>query len=142
MKQLAKMLALVADQFKDKFDKGGQPYFLHCLYVMQNCNSKDENTLCIALGHDIIEDTPLRGEDLTEMGFNKYIVDGIDTLTRRDHQSYEDYIKRISMYPHLVPIKLADLDHNSKFTRLKGLTKADFDRMEKYQKAYVYLSKI
>ena len=36
-------------------------------------------------------------------------------------------------------IKLTDLEHNSKITRLKGLRKKDFDRLEKYHRAYTYL---
>ena len=36
-------------------------------------------------------------------------------------------------------VKLRDLEHNSKITRLKGLRKKDFDRLEKYHRAYTYL---
>ena len=39
-------------------------------------------------------------------------------------------------------VKLADLKDNSDITRLKGLSKKDFDRMEKYHRSYIYLSKI
>lgn len=39
-------------------------------------------------------------------------------------------------------VKLADLKDNSDITGLNGLTKKDFDRMEKYHKSYVYLSSI
>ena len=39
-------------------------------------------------------------------------------------------------------VKLADLKDNSDITRLKGLRKADFDRMEKYHRSFIYLSKI
>jgi len=34
MKMLAKMLTLVVTKFEGKTDKGGKPYFLHCLRVM------------------------------------------------------------------------------------------------------------
>ena len=37
-------------------------------------------------------------------------------------------------------VKKKDLEHNSTITRLKGLRKADFDRLEKYSRSYVYLS--
>jgi len=39
-------------------------------------------------------------------------------------------------------VKQADLEHNTQISRLKGLTKSDFARIEKYHKAYTYLSKI
>ena len=37
-------------------------------------------------------------------------------------------------------IKLADLEHNSKITRLKNLSKKTFDRLELYCQAYTYLN--
>ena len=56
--------------------------------------------------------------------------------------SYDDYIKKIATDKDAVKVKLADLKDNSDITRLKGLTKKDFDRMEKYHRSYIYLSKI
>ena len=43
MDNLAKMLALVATKFKNKQDRQGKPYFLHCIHVMQTCGLEDEN---------------------------------------------------------------------------------------------------
>lgn len=51
------------------------------------------------------------------------------------------YIKNIAGDPDAKAIKLADLKDNMDTTRLKKLRKKDIDRMEKYHKAYVYLSK-
>lgn len=144
MKLLAKMLALVATEFKNKQDRQGKPYFFHCFHVMQTCGLTDENSLCIALGHDLIENTNITFEYLMEE-FNAEIANGINCLTHKLGH-YDDYIKTISVYPFVgekcTKIKLADLRHNMDASRLKGLTKKDFDRMEKYMRAYTYLSKI
>lgn len=51
-----------------------------------------------------------------------------------------NYIKALSVHPIAKEIKKRDLEHNSKITRLKGLRKKDFDRLEKYLIAYTYLS--
>lgn len=56
--------------------------------------------------------------------------------------SYDNYIKMIVVNDDARRVKLADLEDNSRITRLKGLTKKDFDRMEKYHRSYVYLSKV
>ena len=141
MKLLAKMLALVATKFQDEVDRQDKPYFLHCLHVMQTCGLKDENSLCIALGHDLVEDTDVTVKYLEE-NFNEEIAMGISVLTKPTNQTYDDYIKFVSNHHSIVPIKLADLRHNMDASRLKGLTKKDFDRMEKYMRAYTYLSKI
>ena len=142
MKELSKMLKLTAEKFADKLDKGGKPYFLHCLRVMNNV-TQNENTMCAALGHDLLEDCPeIDVFELLKMGFNKRIVQLIQILTHhKETETYEDYIKRISLDATASEIKLADLRDNSDITRLKGLTKKDIDRLEKYHRAYVYLSK-
>lgn len=137
MKKLGKMFALVADKFKDKVDKQGQPYILHCIYVMQNCKLFDEDSLCIALGHDLLEDTDVTGNYLVDE-FGLDIASGISVLTRQKDVDYDSYIKRISSWPNLIPIKKADLEHNTQVSRLKGLTKKDLDRLEKYHRSYTY----
>ena len=138
---LAKMFALVADKFQDKVDKGGMPYFLHCIYVMQHCGLDDETSLCIALGHDLIEDTDLTAEQISSM-FNDQIASGILALTKDKSISYEDYIKSITNNITVTKIKLADLGHNMNVSRLKRpLSKADFDRLEQYQRGMAYLKK-
>ena len=141
---LSKMLALVATEFKNKQDRQGKPYFLHCFHVMQTCGLEDENSLCIALGHDLIEDTEITFDYLAKE-FNSDIANRINCLTHKIGD-YNDYVKTIPVYPFVgikcTKIKLADLKHNMDASRLKGLTKKDFDRMEKYMIAYTYLSKI
>lgn len=146
MKLLAKMLALVATKFENVLDKQGQPYFLHCLHVMQTCGLTDENSLCIAVGHDLVEDTDVTVDYLTRE-FNFDIAAGIECLTfiSSPEYTYEDYIKFIGNLPKehkIANIKLADLRHNMDASRLRGLTKKDFDRMEKYMKAYIYLKSV
>lgn len=98
MKLLSKMFALVGDKFQDKIDKQGLPYILHCIYVMQNCGLKSEDSLCKALGHDLYEDCKNQGIDLNFLvkEFNLNIAMGIYTLSHdKDKESYEDYIKKL-----------------------------------------------
>lgn len=46
------------------------------------------------------------------------------------------------MNPDAILVKLEDLRDNSDITRMKGLRKKDFDRIEKYNKAFQYLQNI
>lgn len=48
MKKLALAIAITSEAFKNTLDKGGQPYILHCLRVMNNTNG-DEDTKCAAV---------------------------------------------------------------------------------------------
>lgn len=139
---LSKAIALAAKKFEGVKDKGGEAYILHCIRVMMSLNTKDEELNCIAILHDIIEDTDITVQDLKSIGFTDRVIEGVYTLTHLDIHSYDEYIRRIALIEDARKVKLADLKDNSDFTRLKGLTKKDFDRMEKYQKSYIYLSKV
>lgn len=58
---LSYMLALCTSAHRDQYDKGGQPYALHPLAVMLNT----DELRCIALGHDLLEDTHVTKRLLT-----------------------------------------------------------------------------
>lgn len=139
---LARMLGVVAKAFENKLDRGGQPYFLHCLKVMEGVRHLGPRVMQIALAHDLVEDCEEWNiARLAVEGFSEEVVFGIDILTHKPEQSYEEYIKLIAhAKSYLKEIKRADLRHNSDISRLKGLRKKDFDRIEKYHKAYQYLS--
>lgn len=139
MNKLGLAIAITAETFKDKTDKGGHPYILHCLRVM-NAVSGDECIKCAAVLHDIVEDSEYTFEDLTKLGFSDKTVGLLHLLTHQKETSYDDYIKAISVSPEAIEIKKADLRDNSDITRLKGLRKKDLDRIEKYHRAYIYLS--
>ncbi len=147
MNPLAKAISLASQCFEHMVDKGGKPYILHCIRVMQNLHSEDQELQSIAILHDVVEDIfapdPEKGLDnLRRAGFSERVVKALDLLTHRKGVSYDDYIKAISLNPDATRVKLADLKDNSDITRLKGLTKKDFDKMEKYHRSYIYLSKI
>jgi len=139
MKKLALAIAITAEAFKDKLDKGGQPYILHCLQVMNNVEG-DECKKCAAVMHDLVEDTDYTFEMLVKLGFSDKTIGLLYLLTHMEGTSYDEYIKAISVNEEASDIKKKDLEHNSNITRLKGLRKKDFDRLEKYHRAYVYLS--
>jgi (p)ppGpp synthase/HD superfamily hydrolase len=139
---LSVAIAIAANGFKNRTDKGGEPYILHCLRVMNNLHTRDKDLQCIAMLHDCVEDGVCTIDDLWDAGFSKRVITNVEILTHQKDVPYMDYIKIIAHYPDARLVKLADLRDNSDITRLKGLTKNDFDRMEKYHTAYIYLSKI
>lgn len=121
-------------------DKGGTPYILHCIHVMGQVGP-DPELMAAAVLHDIIEDvSEYDGDRLCAHGMSERIVRIDELMTHNAGESYDDYIKRISTCKDATKIKLADLAHNSDITRMKGLRKKDFDRLEKYHRAYMYLS--
>ncbi len=141
MKKLGLAIAITSEAFKDTLDKGGYPYILHCLRVMNNTQG-DDDIKCAAVMHDLVEDGKYTLNQLTKLGFSWKTTILIDLLTHNKSNTYDDYIKAISLKSDATNIKLRDLEDNSNITRLKGLRKKDFDRLEKYHRAYVYLSGI
>ncbi len=136
---LDKAIALVAEKFVGKFDKGGQPYVLHCLHVMNTVRPQTELNRTIGILHDLVEDTDVDFEDLYKMGFNHEVVKGVMACTHYKNETYDDYIMRLAGNANARAVKLADLRHNSDITRMKGVREKDFERLVKYHKAYKYL---
>lgn len=136
---LDKAIALAATKFIGVFDKGGRPYILHCLWVMDRVRHLGDIYMIVAVLHDIVEDTDISLEMLMEMGYSMTIVDAVDALTKSSDVSYATYIKGVKKNKIACAIKLRDLEHNSKITRLKGVTMRDVERMRKYNESYLYL---
>jgi len=120
-------------------DKGGRPYILHPLWVMDKVRHLGDNYMIVAILHDVVEDSSWTIEELVRIGFSQDTMYALSLLTHTKGVSYDDYIKVISTDPIAKAVKLRDLEHNTKVTRLKGLRKKDFDRLEKYHRAYTYL---
>lgn len=136
---LDKAIALAAKKFIGVFDKGGKPYILHCLWVMDRVRHLGNDYMIIAVLHDIIEDTDVEKEHLLSMGFSKHVVQAIDCLTKRPGQDYNEYILGIAQNMYAVQVKLRDIEHNSKITRLKYIDDRAVDMIKKYNKAYLFL---
>lgn len=139
MKMLDAMLVLAVTMHSGQFDKAGKPYILHVLTVMNKLRSDDEELNCIALGHDLVEDTGTTYSELYTMGFSERVVAGIRCLTKVPGQTNEEYLQNIKSNVDAIRVKLCDLEHNSDIRRLKGLTEKDFKRLQKYQVMYAEL---
>lgn len=134
--RLSVMLGWVATAHAGQLDKAGQPYVLHAIRVMLKLNSQDEELQCIALGHDLLEDTWVTEAHLRSDGFSERVIDGIVGLTKVKGQSYEDYQQQVLASKDRMLVKLADLSDNSNLTRLTSvditITEKDVKRQVRY----------
>lgn len=133
---LAKMLVIATNAHAGQFDKGGNPYILHPLKVMHYTKSLDEEIQCIALGHDVIEDTSVTYKDLRDAGISERVINGIWRLTKLPGQPLEEYKDGVFTNRDAMIVKSADLRHNSDIRRLKGVTEKDIARIAKYMQFY------
>lgn len=136
------MLVLATNAHAGQYDRGGKPYILHPLKVMHYLKSDDEELMCIALGHDIVEDTDVTYAALYEAGMSQRVIDGIEAMTKRRGETYDEYKERVKANFDAVRVKMEDLRHNTDIRRLKGVTEKDIARVVKYQNFYTELKQI
>lgn len=134
---LSKMLVLATNAHDGQFDKAGKAYILHCLKVMHYLKSEDEELQCIALGHDLVEDTNVTYAELLDSGFSARVIEGIRSLTKQRGQTYDEYKDQVFANRDAMRVKMADLRHNSDIRRLKGVTDKDIARIRKYHQFYL-----
>jgi (p)ppGpp synthase/HD superfamily hydrolase len=128
-----KALRLCFEAHKDQLDKSGLPYIFHPFHLAEQMDT--EATVCVALLHDVVEDTDYTLEDLIAMGFPKPVTDALALMTHDENVPYLDYVSKLKDNPIARQVKLADLKHNSDLTRLDRIDEKALERVEKYRKA-------
>ena len=137
---LSRMIVIATNAHTGQFDRGGNAYILHPLKVMHYVKSDDEELQCIALGHDVIEDTSVTYQDLRDAGMSERVIAGIAALTKLPGQTLDEYKLGVFANVDAMKVKMADLRHNTDIRRLKGVTEKDFARMERYHRFYTEIS--
>lgn len=135
-----KALRLAYAAHHGQTDKSGQPYIFHPYHLAEQMD--DEVGTCVALLHDVVEDTATTFAEL-EQEFPKEVTDALRLLTHEKGTDYFDYVRAIKQNPVAVKVKLADLAHNSDETRFAGCGNVPAEqfarRREKYAKARAIL---
>lgn len=135
---VGKAVRIAAQAHEGQTDKAGEAYILHPLRLMSRCRTDAQRI--VALLHDVVEDSPITLENLAGEGFPPEIIARIDGMTRRQGESYEDFIDRAAQNPLSASIKRLDLEDNLNTLRLTELTDQDLARLQKYHAAYRRLS--
>jgi (p)ppGpp synthase/HD superfamily hydrolase len=138
---LERAIAIAAEAHAGQVDKAGAPYVLHPLRMMLRVSSTDERI--VAVLHDLVEDCPewtfdrLRGES-----FSDHIIQALQSVTKRDGEDYEAFVRRAATNPIGRHVKLADLHDNSDLSRIAMPSEQDVRRMEKYRRAIDLISRL
>ena len=133
---LNKAIEIAAKAHTGQVDKGGNPYIFHPLRVMMNyCDDNDEMAQICAVLHDVIEDTNITLDDLRKDGFSEEVITALDCLTKRNGESYDDFISRIVTNKLACKVKRGDLADNMDLTRIANPTAKDEERFKRYREA-------
>ena len=127
-----KALMISFDAHKDQTDKSGMPYVYHPFHLAEQMD--DEYSTCVALLHDVVEDTDITLDELLKE-FPSKVTEAIALMTHDDNVPYLDYVAKIKQNPIAAKVKLADLKHNSDLSRLDKVDENALKRVAKYQKA-------
>lgn len=117
-------------------DKAGKPYVTHPIRVAQAVGTS-ETLQAAALLHDVIEDTDVTFADLAAEGVSYRVQCIVDTLTRRDDESYDEYIRRVALDKDARAVKMCDLRDNLDPVRCQDYANESLQR--RYKRALSYL---
>jgi (p)ppGpp synthase/HD superfamily hydrolase len=120
-----------------QFDKGGNPYILHPLHVMEQMDTEEEKV--VAVLHDVIEDTNMDEDTLRAAGISDVCLDAIKLLTKKPDTEYQKYIINIKRNEIARKVKLADMRHNSDLTRIHVIEEKHLKMIKKYHWATLVL---
>ena len=114
-------------------DKCGTPYAFHPYHLAEQM--PDEVTTCVALLHDVVEDTPITLDEL-EREFPPKVTESLRLLTHDPAVPYRDYIDALVVDPVARTVKRADLMHNLDETRFEGCGRIDEAELSRRRERY------
>ena len=132
-----KAMKIAFEAHKEQVDRGGLPYIYHPIHLAEQMD--DENTICAALLHDVIEDSSVTLEELERAGFPDKVLGALRALVHDPKVPYMEYVAALRNDPIAAAVKLADLRHNSDLSRLDRVDERALARAEKYRKAIALL---
>lgn len=136
---LDKAARICVSKHSGQRDKMGCAYFQHPMRVAMRCSTDEEKM--VALLHDTIEDTDVTAGYLLDEGFPQSVVDGILSVTRREGETYEDFVARAKRNPLGRVVKLRDLEDNLDVLRLDAVSPEMAARYTRYLAARQFLLK-
>lgn len=127
-----KAMKIAYEAHQGQVDKSGQPYIFHPFHLAEQM--KDEISVCVALLHDVMEDTNVTYEDLAKE-FPKEVTDALLLLTHKKGTDYFEYVRGIKSNEYAKAVKLADIAHNSDQTRFTGCDVSE-EKLDYWRKKY------
>jgi len=130
---------MALDAHEGQTDKSGGTYILHPLRLMQKVETREEKM--VALLHDVVEDSERTFEDLEEE-FSEEIISAVKSMTKKDGETYKEFIQRARQNDIAREVKKADIRDNLNVERLEELEDSDLQRIKKYHRSLNELKQI
>ena len=127
-----RLIAILAHNGQYRRD-GKTPYIEHVYAVEQRVSRLGDKYICVALLHDIIEDTNVTAHDLIANGIDVDIVNAVTILTKIDSVSYDEYLNLVKSNDLARNVKIADMLSNLADT-------PTVKQIRKYSKGLLFLT--
>lgn len=121
-------------------DRGGAPYIGHPARVAAAVEGNSDKV--VALLHDVIEDCGLSVDAPMFEELSMAERDALDAISKRDGEDYADYLRRVAANPIARRVKIADIEDNMDLSRIPEPSPKDFERVEKYKVAKMFLESV
>lgn len=106
-------LQVAHEAHKGQFRHDGvEAYVNHPVRVAAAVRQHGPTSVAAALLHDVVEDTAMTLADLTELGFPWDVVEAVDALSKRDGETYFEYVRRAVKNPTARVVKEKDILDN------------------------------
>lgn len=128
-----KAMCIAYHAHSGQLDRAGVPYIFHPIHLAEQM--EDEVSACVALLHDVAEDTGITLEALSQ-AFPEAVLRPLRLLTHDPNTPYLTYIRTLRRDPVAQRVKLADIEHNADQTRLDGCAAQDVEKMNSLQARY------
>ncbi len=139
MATLERAILIAAQAHEGQKDKAGAPYILHPLRMMMRMES--ETAMIAAVLHDVVEDSNWTLDQLRVEGFSDEVLRAVECLTRKNDESYDQFVARVQTNVVATQVKIADLEDNMNVERIGDLKPNDLTRIEKYHRAWRALNR-
>ena len=106
-----RMIAINAHAGQTRRDKK-TPYIEHCYAVAKRVAHLGNKYICVALLHDVLEETKVTAHDLLTAGVDEDIVVAVQLLTKHPSRSYDEYLKLVKFNNLACHVKIADMLSN------------------------------
>lgn len=133
-------LELCFEAHRDQVDKSGLPYVFHPFHIAEQMDS--EESICVALLHDVMEDTGFTVDDIRDRGMSEGVIEALLLMTHDPVIEYMEYIGNLAPNAIARKVKTADLLHNMDKSRIDHPTERDKARWDKYERALAFLQEV
>ena len=111
--QIDKCAKIAIDAHAGQYRRDNKtPYIEHPYAVAKRVAHLGEKYVCVALLHDVLEDTKVTAHDLLTAGVEEDIVAAVQILTKHPNRNYDEYLKIVKLNNLACHVKIADMLSN------------------------------